>query len=390
MWKLVCGLALTTAIASLSPLTFPAVATPPLRRLTPQQVPSTLGADTELWQQPDGKKGDKANLLKAVDQSLRYIQTGAAQTAYQNYPVPGITRERVRRSLVRFRELLQAAQTPTALSTAVQREFDVYQSVGKDNQGTVDFTGYFEATYRASRTPTAEYRYPIFRLPANFASWPQPHPTRLQLEGADGLQGSRGALRGQELVWLRDRLEAYLIQVQGSARLMLTDGKVMTVGVAGKTNYPYASLGKELVKAGKVRLEDLSLPFLLQYFQAHPTELDLYIPRNNRFVFFSETYGAPATGNLGVPVTAERSIATDKSIMPPGALALIQTQLPFYKANQSIALQPVSHFALDQDTGGAIKGPGRVDVFMGTGLRAKDRAGLINTPGQLYYLLLKR
>jgi membrane-bound lytic murein transglycosylase A len=389
MWKLVCGLAFTAAIAVLSPLTSQAKEVP-LRRLAPQQVPATLGADTELWQLPNGKKGDKANLLKAIDQSLRYIQTGAAQVAYQNYPVPGFTRERVRRSLVRFRELLQASQTPAALSAALRREFDIYQSVGKDNQGTVDFTGYFEATYRASRTPTAEYRYPIFRVPASFASWSQPHPTRLQLEGKDGLQASRGVLRGQELVWLRDRLEAYLIQVQGSARLTLTDGKIMTVGVAGKTNYPYASLGKELVKAGKVRLEDLSLPFLLQYFQAHPIELDLYIPRNNRFIFFAETYGAPATGNLGVPVIAERSIATDKSIMPPGALALIQTQLPYYDANQAIAKKPVSHFVLDQDTGGAIKGPGRVDVFMGTGTRAKDRAGLINTPGQLYYLLLKR
>jgi membrane-bound lytic murein transglycosylase A len=377
-----------SAIAT-SPLNSPATALP-LRRLAPQQVPPTLGADVELWQRPDGKKGDKANLLKAVDQSLRYIQTGAAQAAYRNYPVSGITRERVQRSLVRFRELLQAAQTPEALSAGVRREFDVYQSVGKDNQGTVDFTGYFEATYRASRTPTAEYRYPIYRMPVSFASWPQPHPTRLQLEGKDGLQASRGLLRGQELVWLRDRLEAYLVQVQGSARLTLTDGKVMTIGVAGKTNYPYASLGKELVKAGKVRLEDLSLPFLLQYFQAHPAELDLYIPRNNRFIFFSETYGAPATGSLGFPVTAERSIATDKSIMPPGALALIQTQLPFYGTNQAITLKPVSHFALDQDTGGAIKSPGRVDVFMGTGSSAKDRAGLINTPGQLYYLLLKR
>jgi membrane-bound lytic murein transglycosylase A len=387
MWKLVCGLALMTVIAS-SPLA--AATAVPLRQLNPSEIPPTLGADTELWQRPDGKKGDKANLLKAVDRSLLYIQTDAAQAAYQNYPVPGITRERVRRSLVRFRELLQAAQTPEALSAAVRREFDVYQSIGKDNQGTVDFTGYFEATYRASQTPTAEYRYPIYRMPINFASWPKPHPTRLQLEGKDGLQGSRGALRGQELVWLRDRLQAYLVQVQGSARLMLTDGKVMTIGVAGKTDYPYASLGKELVKAGKVRQEDLSLPFVIQYFQTHPAELDLYIPRNNRFIFFSETYGLPATGSLGVPVTAERSIATDKSIMPPGALAILQTQLPYYNPSQSLTQKPVSHFVLDQDTGGAIKSPGRVDVFMGTGSNAKDRAGLINIPGQLYYLLLKR
>lgn len=387
MVKGVRTVAFTSAIAIASSS---AIQAAPLRRLPPQQIPLALGIDTELWRQPDGRAGDKASLLKAVDHSLRYLRTGAAQTAYRSYPVPGVTRDRVLRSLIRFRALLQAARRPEDLSAAVQREFDLYESVGKDNQGTVDFTGYYEATYRASRTPTAEYRYPIYRLPANFASWPKPHPTRLQLEGADGRQANRGLLRGQELVWLRDRLEAYLIQVQGSARLTLTDGKVMTVGVAGKTNYPYVSLGKELVNAGKVRLEDLSLPFLLQYFQTHPAELNTYIPRNNRFIFFSETYGAPATGSLGVPVTGSRSIATDKSLMPPGALALIQTQLPFYSANQTLTLRPVHHFVLDQDTGGAIKSPGRVDVFMGTGPRAKDRAGLINTPGKLYYLLLKR
>jgi membrane-bound lytic murein transglycosylase A len=189
---------------------------------------------------------------------------------------------------------------------------------------------------------------------------------------------------------LRDRLEAYLVQVQGSARLTLMDGTVMTIGVTGKTNYPYASLGKELVKAGKVRQEDLSLPFVMQYFQSHPAELNEYIPKNNRFVFFSQTYGKPAIGSLGVPVTAVRSLATDKTLMPPGALALIQTKLPFVNKDNTVNMEPVSHFALDQDTGGAIKGAGRVDVFMGTGTDAKNRAGLINGPGQLYYLLLKQ
>jgi membrane-bound lytic murein transglycosylase A len=384
MAKLVPGIAcLTVAFA----LTAPVFAIP-LRPLPPTQVTPNLVTDAQLWTQPNGK-GDKAKLLRAVDQSLSYLDTAAAQNAYRNYPVPGITRERVRRSVSRFKVLLQAANSPDALATAVYREFNLYESVGKDNQGTVDFTGYYEATYRASRLRTAEFRYPLYRLPSNFSNWPQPHPTRLQLEGADGLQSSKGRLKGQEMVWLSDRLQAFLTQVQGSARLTLTDGKVMTIGVAGKTNYPYTSLGKELVKAGKVRLEDLSLPFLLKYFTDHPAELDQYIPRNQRFIFFQETYGAPATGSLGIPVTTDRSIATDKSIMPPGALALIQTRFPYYNTARTIEHQAVNHFVLDQDTGGAIKGPGRVDIFMGTGDQAKERAGLINTPGRLYYLLLK-
>jgi membrane-bound lytic murein transglycosylase A len=190
-------------------------------------------------------------------------------------------------------------------------------------------------------------------------------------------------------VWLPDRLEAFLVQVQGSARLQLTDGTVMTIGVAGHTNQPYTGIGRELVKDGKLRLEDLNLPNVVQYFRQHPDELDTYLPRNRRFVFFQNTQGAPAMGSLGVPVTAERSIATDKSLMPPGAIALIQTQLPILNANKSLEQRPVSRFVLDQDTGGAIIGAGRVDIFMGNGKEAGDRAGLVNATGQLYYLLLK-
>jgi membrane-bound lytic murein transglycosylase A len=235
---------------------------------------------------------------------------------------------------------------------------------------------------------TNEFRYPIFRLPATFVRWSMPHPTRAALEGADGLQFAKGSLRGSEIAWLRDRLEAFLIQVQGSARLNLTDGSTMTVGYAGNTDYPYTGIGRELVKAGKFKLEELTLPALTQYFRDHPAEMNMYLPRNQRFVFFKNTQGSPAQGSIGVPVLPERSIATDKTLFPPGALAVIQTQIPQPTTGGQLA-QPVTRYVLDQDTGSAIKGAGRVDVFMGTGSLAGDRAGLINSNGQLYYLLLK-
>ncbi len=390
MVQRIFGIALATGLLAQAAIVMPMLAAAPLRPLSSAQIPPQLGLDAQLWQSPSGGVGDRQSLLKSINYSLRYLDTAAAQAAYRGYSVPGITASRVRKSLLRFRALVQTSKSPEALSNAVKQDFEVYQSIGKDGNGTVDFTGYYEATYQASTVKTAAYRYPLYQVPADFANWSQPHPTRLQLEGADGLQGNQGRLRGQALVWLRDRLEAYLVQVQGSARLTLTDGKIMTIGVAGKTNYPYVSLGKELVKAGKVRLEDLTLPVLNQYFQTHPGELNEYIPRNNRFVFFAQTYGAPATGSLGVPVTAERSIATDKTLMPPGALAIIQTRLPYYDAQKNLKYREVSHFVLDQDTGGAIKSPGRVDIFMGTGTQAKDKAGLVNTSGQLYYLMLRR
>lgn len=376
--------------------------TVPLRPIDPDQrrvgvpacpsgVPACPGWDEQLWGWGGSSQpADKEALLEAIDRSLEYLQTPSAATAYRQYPVPEITRDRVRRSLERFRALLLSSQTPAELEAAVHQEFVLYKSVGEDGEGTVAFTGYFEPTYAASARPTAEYRYPLYRLPPDFANWSRPHPTRWELEGADGLLGEKSPLRGLELVWLRDRFEAFLVHVQGSARLQLTDGRVMTVGYAGKTDRPYTSVGSEIYRDGIMRLEDINLPALISYFRASPQAMNRYLPRNRSFVFFQETNGTPATGSLGLPVTAERSIATDKSLMPPGALALIRTQIPYANARGELEFRSVSRYVLDQDTGSAIKGPGRVDIFMGTGAEAGDRAGLMNSTGELYYLLLKQ
>ena len=348
-----------------------------------------LGLDDQLWGR-NGKAGDKKALIASLDNSLRYLQTNDAAVAYQKYPVPGITLSRVRRSLVRFRQLVINSRNPAELQAAVKREFVLYQSVGKDDKGSVQYTAYYEPTYTASRQQTAEYRYPIYGMPSNFQSWPKPHPTRVELEGEDGLLGEKSPLKGLEIAWLRDRLEAFLVQIQGSAQLQMTDGTIMTVGYAGGTDYPYTSVGKELAKDGKLPLSGLTLPVLIKYFQQNPLEMSNYIPRNSRFVFFRETNGAPAMGSIGVPVTAERSIATDKSLMPPGALALIHTRVPYFNSQGQIEQRLVSRYVLDQDKGSAILTPGRVDYFIGTGKKAGDRAGVTGGNGQLYYLLLKQ
>ena len=361
----------------------------PLQEVVKVDYPgNSLGLDEQLWsnlRQP----GDRLALVQAINYSLRYLDTPSAAKAYDNYPVSGITRDRVRRSLIRFRDLLVNSRTPAEFQAAVEQEFAFYQAVGRDAQGTVLFTGYFEPIYPASLTPSDEYRYPLYRKPADFDRWAKPHPTRKELEGEDGLLGQQSPLAGYELVWLRDRLEAFLVQVQGSAKLQLRDGKLLTVGFDGITDYPYVSIGRELVKDGKFTAEQLSLPVLIDYFRANPQELDEYLPRNNRFVFFRETNGAPPKGSLGVPVTPERSIATDKSLMPPGALAWIRTRIPYANPAGEWEMRSVTRYVLDQDTGGAIKGAGRVDIFMGTGKVAGDRAGLISSPGELYYLLLR-
>ncbi|MGD1861280.1 MAG: murein transglycosylase A [Leptolyngbyaceae cyanobacterium] len=348
--------------------------------------PTAAITDDLLWQ--GNESSAQIRLLTAIAHSLSYLNTSAAAAAYADYPIEGFTRDRVRRSLQRFRTLLLTSQSSAAFQAAVRQEFRLYQSVGNDGAGTIHFTGYFEPTYAASRVPTAEYRYPLYQRPPDLENWTLPHPTRAELEGEDGLQGDRSRLGNLELVWMRDRLEAFLVQVQGSARLRLTDGSFLSVGYAGRTEYDYVSLGRELINDGKVPAQGMTLERLITFFAENPATLNDYIPRNDRFVFFRETAGGPPTGTFSVPVTAGRSIATDKSLMPPGAIALIALDWPEPDASGQWQTQPINRYVLNQDTGGAIQGPGRVDIYVGSGDAAGNQAGQINNNGTLYFLLL--
>ncbi|TAE55532.1 MAG: murein transglycosylase [Nostocales cyanobacterium] len=347
--------------------------------------------DHRIYGSETEKVADKKALINSIDQSLRYLRTGRADSAYQRYKYRymGINKNRVYRSLKRFRELVLSTNSPQELQAAIEKEFVYYQSIGNDEKGTVLFTAYYEPVYVASRKQTKEFKYPVYRLPPNIRSWSKPHPTRIELEGADGLQGDKGKLKGLELFWFRDRFEPYMIQVQGSGRLKLTDGKETSIGYAGNTAHNYKSLGKMLVADGKLPKDGVTMPTILEYFAKNPQDLNYYIPQNNSFVFFTETHGRKPQGSISVPLTPERSIATDKSLMPPGALALIRAPFPFLNKEGKLEHQTVSRFVLDQDTGGAIKGAGRVDYYLGSGKIAGDRAGITVNNGQLFYLLLK-
>jgi membrane-bound lytic murein transglycosylase A len=344
--------------------------------------------DGQLWGEY-GIPGDKQALLNSISQSLKYLQSEAAVNAYKDYRVQSITRDRVIRSLQRFRQLVMAAKNPRELQQAVEKEFQFYQSVGSDRLGGVLYTAYYEPMYEASKVATPEFRYPIYRRPPDLDFWPRPHPTRTELEGVDGLQADKGKLKGLEFFWFRQRFEPFMIQIQGSARLKLTDGTETTVGYAGNTRQDYVSIGKALADDGKLPLDGLRMPDIIKYFENHPEELNTYIPRDPSFVFFKENFGAPAMGSISVPVTADRSIATDKSVMPPGALAMIHSKMPLAKQDGSLHYPIITRFVLDQDTGGAIRGAGRVDYFAGTGKIAGDRAGMTASNGKLFYLLLK-
>ncbi len=331
--------------------------------------------DDSVWKQ-------RGEVLKGIENSLKFLRTSNADWAYRKFSQSGIDKNRVIQSLLRFRTLLFNSKNPAELTQKLKREFSVVRSVGSDGEGAVRFTGYFQPVYQASLRKVGKFQYPIYQLPVNWDS--KPNPTRLQLEGYTGLNPVYPGLKGRELAYLSTRYEAYMIQVQGSAILELPDSSHIAVGFAGATDYPFQGVPKSFLAEKNIRWADIAT-----HFKAHPDDLNWILSRNNRFVFFKTQEFKEPVGSLGVPVVAERSIATDKSQMPPGALALVHTLLPVKSANGGFTMSKKPQFVFDQDTGSAIKGPGRVDVFMGTGPEAGQMANSVSSSGSLYYLLLK-
>lgn len=326
------------------------------------------------------------DLAGSVANSLSFLDRPGAARVYAQRGGAPFTLARMRRTLARFRDLL--AGDPDDLKAALRAEFEFHPVAGEDRRGSVNFTGYFEPVYEGSRTPTPVYRYPLYQAPKDFKAWPRPHPTRAELVGVDGLQGARGPLQGLELAWLKDRFQAFLVEVQGSARLVLPDGGTLTVHNSAITDYPYVSLGRLLAADQKLK-GGMGIPSIAAWFEEHPEDVGQYLSRCNRMVFFRETRGAQASGSLEVPLTAGCTLATDKDLFPPGGLVLVELELPVPRADGGFSLRKVQRFALDQDAGGGIKGPGRMDYFNGSGPEAGAIAGWTRSKGRAWYLLLK-
>jgi membrane-bound lytic murein transglycosylase A len=331
-------------------------------------------------------------LRDAVTHSLLYL---ARPSSRGHYPVGPFTHERVVRTLEHFLAVIDDAQSPAELEWAIRRDFDVYESVGCDGQGTVYFTGYYCPIFEGRAERQGEFRYPLYGLPPDLvkdeagrtlgARLPDgrvdpAYPTRQQIE-------QQRLLDGHEIAWVRSPIEAYIIHVQGSARLRRADGSIFEIGYAGNNGRPYTSITAAMVEDGVIGRDEISLQTIRDYFRQNPTRFYPYAWRNDRFVFFQKTAGGPY-GSLNVPVTPLRTIATDKSIFPRGGLTFIVTDLPSNYAGQ-IASMRHADFALDQDTGGAIRAAGRCDIFVGIGPEAEALAGRAGAEGRLYYLLVK-
>ncbi|MDP9174931.1 MAG: MltA domain-containing protein [Planctomycetota bacterium] len=347
---------------------------------------------------------DPNQLSASINNSLKYLATPTSQSFF---PYLDITHDRAVATLMKLSEICSAMTSPSwdgpAFNAQIRQDFEVYKSVGApaaDGSGYTDrvlFTGYYTPIYDASATRTEQFHWPLYKLPTDLVRDPRtgqvsgrkttdgqtvPYYTRGEIE-------TGGKLAGSELVWLKSRWEAYIVTVQGSAILRMTDtGQLQGVGFAGTNGYTYTSPGRQMVTDGVITTDQLTLRGLAQFFAAHPEMMDRYLPLNQRYVFFTQHSGPPV-GSLNVPVTPMTTVATDKDqkdIYPRAMPAFLTVPIPNATGT---GVRPFTGFMLDQDTGGAIRASGRCDIYMGIGPSAEAMAGQELQEGALYYLALR-
>ena len=365
------------------------------RPLVPGKValrPAPQGSIPDLekaWRQRD------AGLLDAIERSLAWFEMPSSHRLFP-YATSDreITHEEARRSLARFREVLTDSTNSDDFRRQVLDEFRVYESIGWNGNGTVLFTGYYAPDFDASETRTERFAYPLYRRPADLITDPldgtpigrrmpdgsiERYPTRAEIMAT-------GMHDGSELAWLDSPLDVYVVQVNGSARLNLPDGRETYVGYAGKTDRPYRGLGTRLVEAGHIPKGGLSLPAIYELHDARPEVVEEAMLTNENFVYFQNYDGASwPSGSLGFKVNSKSSLATDKDVYPPGCVCLVDTS----GVTVSGVSTPFLRFMVDQDTGGGIRAPGRADIYMGEGDEAETLAGGQYAEGRLLYLFLR-
>ncbi len=289
----------------------------------------------------------------------------------------------------------------------IRAEFTLYRSVGSDGRGKVLFTGYYEPRLSCRLEPDGTFTHPLYRKPDDMievdltqfgSGWPRnrlfgrltgkrliPYYSREDIEKGGAMKG-----KNLEILWCSDPIDIYFLQVQGSGKADLGDGTIISVLYDAQNGRPYRSIGSVLIEKGAFTREQMSLQTIREYLKTHPEEADTLLNSNPSYIFFRLDTG-PSVGNIGVPLTPGRSIATDSRMFPKGALAVIRTERPVIAEDGSIKeWTPFTRFVLNQDTGGAIRGAGRVDLFWGQGKEAEIAAGSMKQEGELYFLVRKK
>jgi membrane-bound lytic murein transglycosylase A len=248
---------------------------------------------------------------------------------------------------------------------------------GVTDQGL--FTGYYEPLLRGSWQPSSRYRVPIYRPPPGTGG---PNrgvtlPSRAQID-AGALAG-----RGLELLWIDDAVDAFFLHIQGSGQVQMADGSRVRIGYAGKNGHSYYAIGAELIRRGEIPQERMSMQAIRGWLAANPQQAPALMRMNGSYVFFRLVDGDGPIGAQGVALLPGRSIAVDPAFVPYGVPVWLDTTDPLSGGS------PLRRLVVAQDTGGAIKGPIRGDLFWGSDEIAAEGAGLMKQPGR-WFLLLPR
>ena len=326
-------------------------------------------------------RGKGTALREAIVASIHYMNKPSSK---KYYPMGPITHERALATLQQFLITLDEANSPEALDELIRRDYDVFMSVGCDDEGTVLFTGYYSPIFEGDHQKSDKFNVPLYRLPQDMKKDEEGNPVGGPWKTREEIEKG-GLLAGHEIAWLGDRFQAYVFTVQGSGFIRCPDNSLYEIGYAGHNGNEYTPIGRQMVKDGKIEKFKLSLDTMIQYFKEHPEELEQYMFMNKRYVFFQDSKGGPY-GCLSERVTQFHSIATDKEIFPRACLAFTDTRIP-EKPGES--MRRFRQFVCDQDRGAAIRAPGRTDIYMGVGDEAGKMAGFTYAEGKLYYPFVK-
>lgn len=355
----------------------------------------------------------RISLQRAVENSLAYLKKKISSADSAN-DSPGpfrdhLSLEKTRRSLVLFREILLKSSDEKEFTRKIRESFLFWETTGQRQGKAILLTGYFEPIIEGSLEPGGEYQFPIYRRPddlvetatTRFSSGPAkgrrigrmdkgqliPYYSRKEIDSQGILKG-----KGYEIAWLKDDWERFVLHVQGSGQIRLPDGKMFRAGFAASNGRSYRSIGRYLVDQGLIPAQELSLKRAREFLLKHPERMEEIFNLNQRYIFFRplplDNQGKEGPlGALDFSLTAGRSIATDHSVFPPYALAyLISWQPVFDETGRVVGRKALRRFVLNQDTGAAMKGPERVDLFCGSGEKAGMIAGEMREEGKIYFL----
>ncbi|UCF72357.1 MAG: MltA domain-containing protein [Deltaproteobacteria bacterium] len=348
---------------------------------------------------------DKDSLELAIERDLEYLNRLEDHRVF-TYGPDKFTVEHIRDSLRTFSQIIKQNSDIKKFNRELRKKFFLYKAAGWRGDKKALFTGYFEPIINGNLEPDSIHLYPIYKRPDDLLRIdlglfrPKfhgeyitarvdgqrliPYYTRRDIAEGKVLEG-----QGLEIAWLKDPLDIAILQIQGSGIIKLPSGDTIRVGYSASNGHPYKSIGRYMIDKGYITADDLSLQTIRSYLDDYPDIKEEILNYNPSYVFFRSLENGPF-GNIGVPLTPGRSLALDDRLFPKGALVFICCQKPTIEKDGKIAeWTPFCRFLLNQDTGGAIKGAGRADIFWGSDPYAEVAAGHLKHEGELYFLVKK-